>query len=300
MISNISPRSNAYMVPLNFEVSNNFSSDYSYDTLDILNKNSSYSNNWSIDTKNLALNNSLSIEIDSSKVLNESFYFNNRISSSLSIREDTTRPYLVAYYNGNILNNNDIVDIQPEITLELFDESTLNVIKNDVIFARINRKVVLDNTTDKFNFEILNENELKARLTFVMSDSLDVGQNILEVVGEDATGNKADTLTLSIYVPEEYQLENPLNYPNPFNESTTIAYEYYGKDKSNDVTISIYDAIGNEVTNSTSTATFGKNEYLWNGLNDDGSTSSSGIYFYQIKLKDNPGNIINGKMMKIN
>ena len=300
MISNISPRSDAYMVPLNFEVSNNFSSDYSYDTLDILNKNSSYSNDWSIDTKNLALNNSLSIEIDSSKVLNESFYFNNRISSSLSIREDTTRPYLVAYYNGNILNNNDIVDIQPEITLELYDESTLSVIKNDVIFARINRKVVLDNTTDKFNFEILNENELKARLTFVMSDSLDVGQNILEVVGEDATGNKADTLTLSIYVPEEYELENPLNYPNPFNESTTIAYEYYGKDKSNDVTISIYDAIGNEVTNSTSTATFGKNEYLWNGLNDDGSTSSSGIYFYQIKLKNNPGNIINGKMMKIN
>lgn len=300
MISNISPRSNATTVPVNFEISNNFNSDYSYDTLEIINKDSNLSNNWSIDTKNLALNNSLSIEIDSSKVINESFYFNNKITNSLSIREDSTKPYLIAYYNNQILKDNDIVDIQPEITLELFDESTLNVIKNDVIFAKINRKAVLDNTTDKFNFEILNENKLKARLTFVMSDSLDVGQNILEVIGEDATGNKADTLTLSIYVPDEYQLKNSINYPNPFNESTTIAYEYYGKDKSNDVTITIYDAIGNEVTNSTSTATFGKNEYLWNGLNDDGSTSSSGIYFYQIRLKDNPGNIINGKMMKIN
>jgi hypothetical protein len=300
VISNISPRTDAKNIDIALEISNNFNNENKNEILSYIPNNTSINKVWEIDTKNLAINNNLSIVLDYSSKINESFYFNNSVSGVLKIREDTTKPYLVAYYNNKVLNNNDQVTIQPEIVIELYDDSSLEVLKDDVIFARINRRVILENTTDLYKFEILNQGNLKARLTFIMSDSLDEGQNILEVIGEDATGNKADTLSLSLYVPDEYQLVDSFNYPNPFTEATSLKYNYYGKENESEIRISIYDALGKQILKTTSTASFGTNEFKWDGLNSDGSTTSNGVYFFQLELINNPSRIINGKMMKIN
>jgi len=74
-------------------------------------------------------------------------------------------------------------------------------------------------------------------------------------------------------LPSDYGLEQ--NYPNPFNPTTTI--EYSLPEQSN-VTIAVYDALGNEV------------EVLYKGENNAGvhrlewnaSHYASGIYFYKM------------------
>ncbi len=300
VISNISPRSDARNVSVNMNITNNFSNIQSVDEIPEIVRNSSTDKVWNIETADLALENKLSIIIDSSRKINEIFYFNNEISEKLRIREDTTKPYLVAYYKNELLENGDRVSLRPLLVIELYDESNIDVIKDNVIFARVNSKVVLDNTTDTFNFELLNDNDLKARLTFQMSDSLDIGQNILKVVGEDATGNKADTLEISIYVPNDNRLENSINYPNPFSESTTIKYDYIGKNLESWIKLLVFDALGKLVYSDSRTAIFGENELKWNGLNSNGMTTSSGIYYYQLKIENETNSIVNGKMMKIN
>jgi len=300
VISNISPRSDARNVTVDMNITNNFNNIQSADEITEIEKNSSIDRIWNIETAELALKNELSINIDSSRKINELFYFNNEISEKLRVREDTTKPYLVAYYNNKKLENGDRVSIKPELVVELFDKSNIEIIKDNVIFARVNRKVVLENTTDTFKFEILNDDDLKARLTFQMTDSLDIGQNVLEVVGEDATGNKADTLEISIYVPGENSLENSINYPNPFSESTTIKYNYIGKNLESEVEIYVYDALGKLVFSENSIVIFGENEFKWDGKNFDGSTTSSGVYFYQLIIKNKANSLVNGKMMKIN
>jgi hypothetical protein len=299
-ISNISPRSDSREIGVNYSITNNFNNTQFVDKISEIKRNSNINKVWNIETSDLALENELSISIDSARKINELFYFNNEVSEKLRIREDTTKPYLVAYYRNNELQNGDKVSIRPELVIELFDESKIEVIKDNVIFVRINRKVILENTTDIFKFEILNDNDLKARLTFQMTDSLDIGQNILEVVGEDATGNKADTLNISIYVPKDNRLENSLNYPNPFSESTNIKYNYFGKDLESEIELRIYDALGKFVFSESKIATFGENEFIWNGLNTDGLTTSSGIYYYQLKIVNEANSMVNGKMMKIN
>ncbi|NQV19764.1 MAG: T9SS type A sorting domain-containing protein [Armatimonadetes bacterium] len=74
------------------------------------------------------------------------------------------------------------------------------------------------------------------------------------------------------------------NYPNPFNPSTTIKYEI--KEAGN-VTIEVFNIKGQKVKtliNEYHTA----NNYstVWNGMNDNNESVSSGIYFYKMKTGD--------------
>lgn len=75
-------------------------------------------------------------------------------------------------------------------------------------------------------------------------------------------------------VPSNYSLEQ--NYPNPFNPTTTINFSL---PKASDVTLKVYDALGNEVMSLVSGF---KNEGTHSVLLD-ASSLSSGIYFYKLQ-----------------
>ncbi len=69
------------------------------------------------------------------------------------------------------------------------------------------------------------------------------------------------------------------NYPNPFNPATTIRYDI---GKPGQVTLKIFDILGNEITTLI-------NEYKPSGnysINFDGGNLASGIYYYQLKAGD--------------
>lgn len=66
-------------------------------------------------------------------------------------------------------------------------------------------------------------------------------------------------------------------YPNPFNEYTRI--EFISKDADN-ARVEIFDILGRKVkTLFNAELSAGKNIFIWNGENDFGTKSSSGIYF---------------------
>lgn len=69
------------------------------------------------------------------------------------------------------------------------------------------------------------------------------------------------------------------NYPNPFNPVTKIKFKI---PKLSDVKITIYDALGKEVSNIFKAGlTTGSYEYDFNGEN-----LSSGVYYYNLETKD--------------
>jgi hypothetical protein len=71
------------------------------------------------------------------------------------------------------------------------------------------------------------------------------------------------------------------NFPNPFNPETTISFDL---NFSADVQIDIFNIKGQKVK-SLVNGTFekGRNEVIWNGVNNSGKSVASGLYFYQIK-----------------
>ncbi|MEJ2494618.1 MAG: T9SS type A sorting domain-containing protein, partial [Ignavibacteriaceae bacterium] len=74
-------------------------------------------------------------------------------------------------------------------------------------------------------------------------------------------------------MPQEYKLSQ--NYPNPFNPTTTIDYTL---PEQSMVTITIYDAIGDEIDQIFSgEKAAGSYSVQWNAAN-----YASGIYFYKL------------------
>jgi hypothetical protein len=95
-------------------------------------------------------------------------------------------------------------------------------------------------------------------------------------VGDDGPGLQ------SAGIPTEYRLLH--NFPNPFNPSTTIAYEL---PKASVVRIQIYNLLGQMVrTLVDQVQSAGKWTVVWKGEDDAGATVASGIYFYRLVTPD--------------
>ncbi|HEY4798173.1 MAG TPA: FlgD immunoglobulin-like domain containing protein, partial [Bacteroidia bacterium] len=71
------------------------------------------------------------------------------------------------------------------------------------------------------------------------------------------------------------------SYPNPFNDFVKISYELTRPDN---ISISIYDIVGNEIRNIVSQySAAGAYSAVWDGKNENGEKVQSGIYFYTIR-----------------
>lgn len=70
------------------------------------------------------------------------------------------------------------------------------------------------------------------------------------------------------------------NYPNPFNPSTTIAYEVA---RTGDVSLAVYDVDGGLVrVISRGRASAGRREARWDGTDERGRRVASGVYFVKL------------------
>ena len=74
------------------------------------------------------------------------------------------------------------------------------------------------------------------------------------------------------------------NYPNPFNQLTTISYELLA---DGIVNIVIYDLIGKKIKTLVSGfQTAGSKNVNWNAINNQGQPVSAGVYLYSIEAGD--------------
>jgi hypothetical protein len=82
------------------------------------------------------------------------------------------------------------------------------------------------------------------------------------------------------------------NYPNPFNPETTISFDM---PKAANANLSVYNVKGQLVkTLLNGRADFGRNNLVWNGTDNSGSSVSSGLYFYRLSTD---GKVETRKMM---
>lgn len=91
-----------------------------------------------------------------------------------------------------------------------------------------------------------------------------------------------DVPEVIITQPADFSLSQ--NYPNPFNPETSIQYQMQ---ESGDVKLEIFDMTGRKIrtlVNRHSSA--GSHTVLWNATDETGSRVASGIYVYQITIKN--------------
>lgn len=80
-------------------------------------------------------------------------------------------------------------------------------------------------------------------------------------------------------IPDEFALR--ANYPNPFNPSTTIAYQM---PEAGRVSLEVYDLTGNVVSTLVSESQpAGYYQTVWNGRDQRGVPVATGVYFYRLQ-----------------
>jgi hypothetical protein len=87
------------------------------------------------------------------------------------------------------------------------------------------------------------------------------------------------SIAASAALPSGYALDQ--NYPNPFNPETRIEFSL---PRAGQVDLSIYDVLGRKVrTLVFGPMEAGRHSTTWNGRDDNGSTTASGVYFYRLQ-----------------
>jgi hypothetical protein len=87
------------------------------------------------------------------------------------------------------------------------------------------------------------------------------------------------------HLPEEFTLYQ--NYPNPFNPDTRIEFTLPGGQSPRNVSLRIYNIRGQLVkTLMEEEKPPGDYQVIWDGRNDEEREVASGIYFYQLMVRD--------------
>jgi hypothetical protein len=141
-----------------------------------------------------------------------------------------------------------------------------------------------DPTLDEFEISSFETRNPGHKLAFVYNDwatgrplvahtNPDMEGSVITLKGNPANNPK---------VPMSYSLDQ--NFPNPFNPSTTLAYSL--KDPGH-VTLDIYNVLGQNVrTLVDEYLDAGTYTKIWDGCDNSGQPSASGMYFYRIKSGD--------------
>lgn len=164
---------------------------------------------------------------------------------------------------GSHLNFNNEAHFQ-------FEYNDIQILGNNIDENTIQAKYWDDQTSSWKQINNISVNVETNSLTFSSSEI----PNYIIITADNVTSVKND----AEIKPKEFTLKQ--NYPNPFNPSTVIEFSLA---KSAKVELNIYNILGQKISTLTNkNLDAGIHKYQFNG-----SSLTSGIYFYEIKANEN-------------
>ena len=183
---------------------------------------------------------------------------------------DVSNPYDPVLLNTIILNYNSQLTIQP-------------IVRDDKL-------MVIDNRWNEiFVYDLTNPSEpqyISSFRWFKYSNDIELFDNYLY----SSQDSELSVLDFTNYLTSSNEHEmiapsfNLVNYPNPFNPTTTIEFSIQN---ISEVELVIYNIKGQKIKSLLSDQiTAGEHSIVWNGEDDSGKKVSSGIYLYKLIVND--------------
>ncbi len=202
---------------------------------------------------------------------------------------DNLGPRIRLFMNDESFVNGGITDDSPIILAKLEDENGINTsggIGHDIL-------AIIDG--DEENPLVMNEfyeadvdNFMRGTASRRLRD-LEVGLHTLTFIAWDVYNNSSRAeLQFVVVGDEELQLENVLNYPNPFVNYTEFWFNHNRPFEPLDVQVQIFTVSGKVVKTINQTVVtegFLSRDIVWDGLDDFGEAIGKGVYVYKITVK---------------
>lgn len=256
---------------------------------------------YPIDTKALAGNNTLFVDVNPDNAQPEQYHFNNFLYKNFFVKGDTYNPLMDVTFDGVHILNGDIVSAKPKIVIKLKDESKYLAL-DDTSLAAVYVQYPGNNGalvrysfgTDTLRFvpADLSTGKNEATIEFNPSFLQDSEGDFYELVvkSKDKSGNAAGNTEYRVrfQVYNKPMISNMFNYPNPFTTSTAFVFTVTGSDVPQNIRIQIMTITGKIVKEITKmelgSLHIGRNitDYKWDGTDQYGQKLANGVYLYRV------------------
>ncbi|WP_018616316.1 C25 family cysteine peptidase [Segetibacter koreensis] len=256
---------------------------------------------YPIDTKTLAGNNTLYIDVNPDNAQPEQYHFNNFLYKNFFVKGDTYNPLMDVTFDGVHILNGDIVSARPKIVIKLKDESkylALDDTSLTTVFVRYpgnngaTVRYAFGTDTVRFIPADLSTGKNEATIEFSPAFLQDSEGDFYELIvkAKDKSGNSAGNIEyrVSFQVYNKPMISNMFNYPNPFTTSTAFVFTVTGSDVPQNIRIQIMTITGKIVKEITKLELgplhIGRNitEYKWDGTDQYGQRLANGVYLYRV------------------
>jgi hypothetical protein len=218
--------------------------------------------------------------------------------------EDTLGPEIKLFLNDESFVDGGNTNTSPNLIAVLVDPSGINTsitaVDHDIV-------AVLDGDTS--NPIVLNDfyqTELddftNGKVNYKLRD-LAVGPHTLKLKAWDTYNNSSEaTLNFVVVSNAILNLENVLNYPNPFVNYTEFWFNHNKPNEPLEVQIQVFTVSGKLIKtinqNVQTTGTLART-ISWNGLDDFGNKIGKGVYIYKLKVKSTTSSLVSEKYEKL-
>jgi hypothetical protein len=261
-----------------------------------------------ISTQNELGNATLTATVNPNEAQNEQILFNNSINGSYSVTRDTMSP------SGDILFLDPTDMIPQHISADCGYVSSRSTIQIQMISSNPLRDTSTSSITADFLDEKHNQffpvstinthgftvtfksfpgGPLQAQLTITPAANapFTAGTWRMNAYLRDASGN-TDTLHQCFTVSDVNGIEEVMNYPNPFKETTDFTF-ILKSDASADIKIVVYTIAGRKIRTLTPSMTHaGFNTIEWDGRDEHGNEVANGTYLYRVVINGTNGDTV--------
>ena len=196
---------------------------------------------------------------------------------------DTVGPAIAVYLDTTAFHPGDVVSSNPTIIVQLEDESGINTSSVGVghqLSATLSNPVRTFDLSSYYHSSL--DNYKKGEVRYPVTGLTD-GKYTLTVKAWDIQNNSLIAETyFEVHAADDFAILNPVNYPNPFSNTTTFTFQRTSSDVI-DVEIKIYSVAGRllcALTAPNITDTFVR--IPWDGKDNEGNALANGVYFYKL------------------
>ncbi|MCD6013410.1 MAG: hypothetical protein K0Q79_3272 [Flavipsychrobacter sp.] len=203
-------------------------------------------------------------------------------------------PVVKPYINDSFFLNGGITGANTSLFVSLYSKTGINVSGNDIGH---DLTAVLDGNTEapyilNDYYETAPNTYQEGYVSFPISGLAD-GRHSITVKAWDVNNNSGEgTVDFMVVNGKVVDIEQLMNYPNPFSNTTHFVFEHNHPDEELDIAINIYNTSGGIVKCIRQTFTPSgsrTNEITWDGTDNNGVRLPSGMYVYRLNLSTDKG-----------
>jgi hypothetical protein len=211
-----------------------------------------------------------------------------------SVDPDVIGPAVELFMNDDNFIFGGITDESPDMLAFVNDASGINTVGTGIGHDIV---AILDGDSEKPI--ILNdfyESDLNSYTSGTIRypfHNLSEGLHTLSLKVWDVFNNSSDAyIEFNVVASDKFVINNLVNYPNPFSESTSFVFSHNQAEGKLDVNLRIYDLAGKMVKyfeTSIFPSGYRSEPIIWDGNDDSGAPLSKGMYIYRMNVRNESG-----------